>query len=657
MAFAGPKIWPALLLAAAEEVLRPASVDCWDRPDWADFRQKAQGFARQGWPKADAELEAMSRALVEKWRWVVCKEDCRTTEHLTWFFVEDWGAKCSESANFDRYLVTHYFRNRGLSYSARKSEYCHFGFITALVITAHFEFPNSVSKAGRLLFLAFVLLGDFLAFDWLSSSSWPVDSLMILLNVHMVSQELITGSQLEFVRAQGQLPGVRGAAFLREQSRWLGTSEAAKPVARGSFSRTLRIWQLDAHTALAGEAKTMLTRFGDEVEVQFLGNSLASNVCRNYDLCPSGEDKELLQKLLDRYYRAKEPFLVAKRGFEEALGDRLSREADVLMCSQPLFWCRFLLGLQKPLLLYVGLPVMWDLREEDKEGWAEDFFRILRGDRHVVIAMSVFTARAVHWQFGAGIPVLRFLGLHSNAHFAPWRNESVLVSRFGTSGALSECMLDSFAAANRHWFPLRFVQMEAVLFEEHLARTQSEAYGNAKSWKDHTAEIKVPGMPYAKLVSHRAAICLPYDITIFLFHELYSANMPLFVPKDLWRWLIGPHTSPQMEFRHPGADEDVSRPRSSPFYASIHRPMGVEQALEWSTFSDWAMLPQVFYFQGVPDLFLQLMDAEALHDASAKMRAFNDEELISAVQNWRRVAQRLAFAVTGETGDDACKEP
>ncbi|CAJ1340986.1 unnamed protein product [Effrenium voratum] len=293
MAFAGPKIWPALLLAAAEEVLRPASVDCWDRPDWADFRQKAQGFARQGWPKADAELEAMSRALVEKWRWVVCKEDCRTTEHLTWFFVEDdWGAKCSESANFDRYLVTHYFRNRGLSYSARKSEYCHFGFITALVITAHFEFPNSVSKAGRLLFLAFVLLGDFLAFDWLSSSSWPVDSLMILLNVHMVSQELITGSQLEFVRAQGQLPGVRGAAFLREQSRWLGTSEAAKPVARGSFSRTLRIWQLDAHTALAGEAKTMLSRFGDEVEVQFLGNSLASNVCRNYDLCPSGEDKE-----------------------------------------------------------------------------------------------------------------------------------------------------------------------------------------------------------------------------------------------------------------------------------------------------------------------------------------------------------------------------
>lgn len=26
--------------------------------------------------------------------------------------------------------------------------------------------------------------------------------------------------------------------------------------------------------------------------------------------------------------------------------------------------------------------------------------------------------------------------------------------------------------------------------------------------------------------------------------------MPTFVPKDLWRWLLGPHTSPQMEFIH-----------------------------------------------------------------------------------------------------------
>ena len=56
-------------------------------------------------------------------------EDCQTTQHLAWFFVEDafcsdscmpfrrafhlhedWGARCKASLNFDRYLITHYFR-------------------------------------------------------------------------------------------------------------------------------------------------------------------------------------------------------------------------------------------------------------------------------------------------------------------------------------------------------------------------------------------------------------------------------------------------------------------------------------------------------------------------------------------------------------------
>eukprot|EP00434_Breviolum_minutum_P005409 symbB.v1.2.004769.t1/scaffold274.1/size244435/10 len=162
-------------------------------------------------------------------------------------------------------------------------------------------------------------------------------------------------------------------------------------------------------------------------------------------------------------------------------------------------------------------------------------------------------------------------------------------------------------------------------------------------------------MPYKRLASHRAAVCLPYDTTIFLFNELYSVNMPTFVPKDLWRWLLGPHTSPQMEFIHEyphGETSAFALPESSPFFASIHQPMGVEQALEWSSYSDWAMLPHIFYFEGVPELFLKLMDMEALLSASASMKFFNDEELILAVDHWRNVAHRLLAAVS-----DAASEP
>lgn len=54
--------------------------------------------------------------------------------------------------------------------------------------------------------------------------------------------------------------------------------------------------------------------------------------------------------------------------------------------------------------------------------------------------------------------------------------------------------------------------------------------------------------------------------------------MPIFVPKDLWRWLIGPHTSPQQELRYdyPELNSSYQVPDSSPFFASIHQPLGVE---------------------------------------------------------------------------------
>ncbi|CAE8742539.1 unnamed protein product [Polarella glacialis] len=305
--------------------------------------------------------------------------------------------------------------------------------------------------------------------------------------------------------------------------------------------------------------------------------------------------------------------------------------------------------------LYAGLPVMWDIREEDKAAWAEDFAGLLVGQRHVVIAESVFMAKEIHWQFGVRVPAMRVLGLHAKATYAPLRNDSVLVSRFGTSGALSECMFQGYADANSAWFPLKFIQMEAVLFEEHLAITKTQAYGEAKEWREHVQEIKVPNMPYNKLARHRAAVCMPYDTTIFLFNEIYSTNMPVFVPRDLWKWLIGLHTAPSMEFRRDWESSDPSQihgpglphdavSQSSPFYASVHQPMGVQQAVDWARYSDWAMLPHVRYFLGVPDLFLQLLDAEALHETSAKMRVFNDEELTTALENWRNVAHRLLHA-------------
>jgi len=604
--------------------------------------------------------------------WAICSETCRTTEDLRWGFVEEWGARCSDSGHFDRYLITHYFRNRNLTYTKRaRSGFCHYGFLTALVVVAQFEFARSVASAQRLLMLAFTLLGDFFAFDWLASSGWPVSSMMVSLNLRLHTQYMVAGTGVE-AQLLANYPGERGPGTLRLHSSWRGTSEDRKGSAalgeRGDGGRPhLAIWQFDGHPSLAGEAKTMLVRFGEDIgiDTEFIGGSLAQ-ICGNYGLCPDQATAVTIQGFLDRYYEAGDALESIAKPFARALAPQLQR-ADAILCGQPLFWCRFLKSLGKPLLMYAGLPVMWAVRKEDREAWGEDFGRILRSERHTVIAMSVFTARAMQWQFGVRVPVLRTMGLHTQAMHFPLRNTSVLVSRFGTSGALSECMLQRFLDANS-WYPLHFVQLEAILFESHLAQTRTATLSGVATWKEHINEIKTVGMPYRELAQHRAAICMPYDTTIFLFNELYSTNMPIFVPRDLWRWLIGPHTSPAMNFRldefpeeqatadASGATSSASSifgaprsgplavPEHTPFYAEGYRPMIVEQAVQWSTYTDWALLPHVRYFHGVPELFRQLLDSEGLAATAMSMKDFNDEEIVTAVANWRRVACRLLYA-------------
>lgn len=669
LAWAGVGASAAGAGAAPPMVHRPASLECSDRPVWERFRQLAGSHAARNWPAPEEvgsveeaaelrELEATSRRLVDEWWWMVCAGECRSLSDLQWGFVEEWGARCASSGQFDRYLVTHYFRNRGLNFTGRApSGFCHYGFITALVIRAQFEFRDSVSRAQRFLLLADGLLGDYFAFDWLESSGWPVTSLMVTLNLRVQSQRILAGKQIDAMKERH--PGELGAASLRHHTRWQGTSEAAKSswIGGGALEARpqLTIWQFDQHTALAGEAKTMLVRFSEAigVDTRFLGNSLADSTCGNYDLCPDEATGALLNELLARYYKAKEPFQAVVGAFSEAVAP-LVANADVVMCSQPLSWCRFLLPLGKPMLLYAGLPVMWAVRDEDRAEWAEDFARLLASQRCMVIAESVFMAREIHWQFGLRVPAMRLLGLHTNASYAPLQSDRVLVSRFGTSGALSECVFDLFVEANRDWFHLRFVQMEALIFDDHLRRMRTDSFNEATTWKQHTEEIKVPVFPYRKLAQHLASICMPYDTSIFLFNEIYSMNIPVFVPRDLWRWLIGLHTLPSMDYRvdwqvatmsrlhGPGPQHEV--PLESPFYASVYEPMDPERAVDWAAYSDWALLPHVRYFSNVPDLFVQLLDAESLHDTSARMKSTNDEELVIAVGNWRRLAFRLLYA-------------
>lgn len=51
--------------------------------------------------------------------------------------------------------------------------------------------------------------------------------------------------------------------------------------------------------------------------------------------------------------------------------------------------------------------------------------------------------------------------------------------------------------------------------------------------------------------------------------------MPIFVPKDLWRWLIGPHTLRQMEFLHHPSHANSTEPPPEPLAATSSNRKGI----------------------------------------------------------------------------------
>jgi len=290
---------------------------------------------------------------------------------------------------------------------------------------------------------------------------------------------------------------------------------------------------------------------------------------------------------------------------------------------------------------------MWDVQASDRQAWLRDFAAMARHPRHIVTASSAYMAKELEWQTGSRPPTLRLLGLHTGAAYAPVRAEKVLVSRFGTSAALSECVMARFLDANP-WYPLQFVQLESVLFEQHQVRVgheDPEYLLGAKVWKEYKHELKTPGMPYDVLAEHRAAVLFPYDAIIFLFHELYSMRVPVFVPRELWRWLFGPLTHPSMEER---LEDDANasrtdRPPYTPFGMVPRRSIDVEQAAYWAAFSDWALLPHVQYFSSAPELMMRALDFAALRKASAQMKTFNEEQLVLVANGWKHLAHRLAY--------------
>lgn len=637
--------------AAAVRV--PQLLGCDHLPVWRSFRERVVAVVEGGFVK-DPALEKEAEALVERWRPFVClTAECRTSAELGFEFLKDLHQECVDSPNFERYLVRHYFKNTGLTYDGPASEtrgFCLYGYVAALVVVAWHAVPEHVGYALQHLYMAQHLLGHYHSFDYLESSSWPVSSFLILINLRQVGQTLVP--MLE--PPEYAHPGEFGASWYYERLAWAGTTEAAKPKpgiapfrplpfdaastagwrGRGSLPARPRVivWQFCIHTSTAGEALTMIRRFlHKEFDVQFRGNSVAVTLCKNYEphLCAQGEKLEFLDRLVDR--------LMADEAYEQLSQDFTSRmlpelvQADVWMCSIPAVWCRLLFDAArspgapqptKPIFAYLGLPLLQYTPSASRLDFLEAFRQMAVDERNIVVANNPYLAEEVLWQTGVRIPTVRIHGLHTGATYLPSRLQEVLVSRPGTSGGLEECMLNRFVEANPG-YPIRFVQFT------HLLDPQSSS----------STEVYNESLSYAGLGSYRALVCFPYDTSLMLFWEFYSMGMPIFVPRQLWRWgVFGQHTRRDLEWPVLEKDSGFDRPPFSPFFDGF-MPLEVERAVFWSKYTDWAMFPHVQYFATIAELMVKVatLDVAVL---SAQMKAFNEEAIAHSVAVWQFVVER-----------------
>eukprot|EP00434_Breviolum_minutum_P029710 symbB.v1.2.026265.t1/scaffold2611.1/size89775/9 len=514
-----------------------------------------------------------------------------------------------------RYLIRHYFENTETSYTAieEPSGFCLYGYVTALMVLAWHRLPDKVSDALGYVYIAKHLLGHYHSFDFIGSSSWPISSFL----VHY------------------------GASFYYEQLQWQNTVESLKPQpgaapfwpvpgyspdkwrGLGSGPRRLVVWQFCIHTSTAGEAVTMITRFlRDDFQIQWLGNSLAPQLCVNYQpaLCADGRNREFLDWMCDRFEAADTSYKELSERFQEELLPQLSK-ADVWMCSIPAVWCRLLwdaaMSLKsqnvppKAIFAYLGLPILQHVRHDEREDFLYAFVEMAQHERNIVAANNAYLAEEVAWQTGLKIPTLRIHGLHTNATYLPLRSDEVLVSRPGTSGGWQECILNRFVDANPD-YPFRFIQFTNLL----NPHTTEEVYNNSLSYQ---------------ALSQYRAVGFPYDTSLMFFWEFYSMNMPMFVPFDLW---IFP--KPGTAFSKLLSEEE--RLPFSPFFSGF-APLDLERSIFWSKYTDWAMFPHVQYFKSVPDLMSQLLTID-LEAVSSAMKLFNEECMVKSVAAWRFVVER-----------------
>ncbi|CAL1136485.1 unnamed protein product [Cladocopium goreaui] len=194
------------------------------------------------------------------------------------------------------------------------------------------------------------------------------------------------------------------------------------------------------------------------------------------------------------------------------------RHADLLVCMWVSECSRLRAHYSKPVIFYSGFLLLNDQSFHPGHAWMEPLHHFWRrvadllacdgpGEGHtgppcLVVFEERQLAEAAYWQTGQQKPYVRPLSLYVGCTHDPEKARSdVLVINRG------RLVLDG-------------------LVTQALNAMKHAAY-------PHSFVDQVRGMPFASMAAFRAAILLPWDLNLVMFHDLYAMAIPMFLPNKV----------------------------------------------------------------------------------------------------------------------------
>eukprot|EP00927_Polykrikos_kofoidii_P024091 TRINITY_DN21982_c0_g1_i1.p1 TRINITY_DN21982_c0_g1~~TRINITY_DN21982_c0_g1_i1.p1 ORF type:complete len:672 (-),score=80.94 TRINITY_DN21982_c0_g1_i1:28-2043(-) len=419
------------------------------------------------------------------------------------------------------------------------------------------------------------------------------------------------------------------------------------PTIRNIRNNRIVVYITGTHAALAREPAEMLSRFvgpllgcevlpvlevADAFHCQFLdcdrdGTSdiaSQSSVGKETGMAPSvGVGDVGLRKLAEDHFQPRwagleiDDLPELRRRFTSLFSQhRLSREADVFVCTSPAVLCTLFLPFGRPLVAYLGEPILLSVPKEEVNDWWHTFQAMVTAPGAYFACYNRYLSEMIRFQTGLSLPVVRLHGLYTGARYSATSPHEVLVVKGPNICLDPGCLLNRFAASaaggsgDRFTDNLRFVSMDEI----------------------------IGGLAYERMASFRAAVIYPYDVALALFYELYTMGVPMLLPKvTLLRFYVfrGLHSDSAYHHISPGVETDRDVPK--PFIAAMDYEQWFRASTYWSGLTDFATFPNLLRFGTVAELLAVFQPGVTDWAAiSNSMRRFNEDQLVVSAAQWSR---------------------